>query len=50
MIATFDTNVGTEQATGDVAADTNEFIVYLGKDGKSLTMRTPRASDEEEEE
>lgn len=49
MLKTFDENVGTEQATGDTAVDTNEFVLYLGKDGKQLVMRTPRANEEDEE-
>ena len=52
MLAVFDKNVGVEENSGDVAADTNEFVVYgkPDKEGKTvLSMRTPRVSDEEEE-
>ncbi len=49
MLAVFDQNVGTVEVTGDTTADTNEFVVVLGKDGKQLIMRTPRSTDEDEE-
>lgn len=50
MLVTFDQNVGTEEATGDTAVDTSEFVVVMGgKEGKQLIMRVPRASDEDEE-
>lgn len=49
MLAVFDANVGKAEVTGDTAADTNEFVVSLSKDGKNLVMRTPRSGDEDDE-